>query len=204
MNCAKNAADKFEREWLLAKPEAVKNYAAVSADLATASIRRIRALLQFWQEAITSGKWANRLSKYEGNDLMATAYRQKLESITFITDASKQKVANTVEKKQTLMSRVNDVLEAYRTSSFFYIRFPSNVTETGLRNMVGLAIMNQLKVLEQTYSDIAIAFFIQETLINHFGWPFNPTSRPQNSNTRSVRGIEAAYHRASTGGKVRR
>ena len=177
MNNAQNKGDKFEREWLQAKPQAITNYNAVASTLAAKSSRRIRAMRDFCIEAIQSGKWEQKLSKYVGNDLMANAYKQKLDNITVITQASKERVANTVDKKQQLMSRVGEYLDAYRTSSFYYVRFPSGVTEKGLRNTVGLAVMINLKILEPTFNSLAIAFFIQETLIQHFGWPFDAQQR---------------------------
>ena len=96
----KDASNKFEQGWLEEKQVAINNFAKVGNTLAQKAINNQNKLLENFTDSVNSGKWANGLRKYIGNNKMLNAYRDKVNSIDSISKSSKDRFAESVEKHQ--------------------------------------------------------------------------------------------------------
>ena len=165
------AAEKFAREWLQAKPTAIANYAAVASTLAQAAINQKAALLTNFAAAVNNGSWERGLQKYVGNNRLENLYTEKLNSITAITDAEKLKIENSVELKQYLESQLAGVLAIFKAASSGERTVPAGLTDVGLRSMLMSGILSFEEQFTLSSTAQQIYDLVDDYMGSHYGWP---------------------------------
>lgn len=165
------AAEKFAREWLQSKDIAKTNYAAVAPQIAQRAIDAQATLLANFQASVTSGKWADALRKYVGNNTMGTLYGQKLDAITVITDGEKAKIQNSVALKQYLETILDDVLALFKAATSGNRSVPVGLLDPGLNSMLmaGILAFERSFTTQSTPQQVHDA--ITDYMGSHFGWP---------------------------------
>lgn len=174
MASPQDIADKQAREWLLAKDRAIIAYSGVASQLADKAIAKQADLLSNFTAAITSGKWAAQLRKYAGNNLMAEAYTEKMNSITGITEFAKTKTVNSITVKRHLSSILDAVLTLFKNVPTGEITIPIASSDVGNKAL----IMAGLDSFEKTFTSITTPSealtAISPYMGTQFGWVVKP------------------------------
>lgn len=167
-------ADKQAREWLLAKPRAIVGYSAVASQLAGRAIAQQGKLLQNFTDAVNNGKWAAQLRKYDGNDLMATAYTEKMESIEGITEFAKTKTVNSITVKRHLASLLDQVLTLFTNAPSGEITIPIASSTVGNRAVIMASLDAFEKTFTSTTTPTEAHTSISAYMGTQFGWVVKP------------------------------
>lgn len=174
MASPQDIAEKQAREWLLAKPRAILGYSAVASTLAGKAIAQQAKLLENFTTAINNGKWAAQLRKYEGNDLMANAYSEKMESIEGITDFAKGKTVNSITTKRHLATLLDAVLLLFTNAGSGEITIPIASSNVGNRAVIMAGLDAFEKTFTSTTTPGAAHTAISPYMGTQFGWIQKP------------------------------
>ena len=165
------AAEKFAQGWLNSKPRAITQYASVASGLAQKAIDQQAKLLLNFTNSVNSGKWANGLRKFVGNDRMEVLYTEKLNSIDEITDAEKMKIELSVQVKQYLRSQLDAVLTLFKEAVAGTTTVPANLTDVALNQMLMSGIIAFEASLSAQSTPVQVYTACQAYMNTHYGWP---------------------------------
>lgn len=164
-------AEKFAREWLEAKPEAITNYVAIASTIAQRTIDSKQKMIDNFTAVMATQKFENRLRRYVGNELMGNAYSQALNGKAAITDAEKLKVQNDITLKRALGQNIDATLTLYKNAASGNVTVPPGITDVGLRTMLIQGINAEQWTLDSKSTPQAIYEATASYMQNNLGWP---------------------------------
>ena len=167
-------AEKWNREWIQAKPTAITNYVAIASTLAQKAIDAKQTMIDNFIAVMATTRYEDRLQQYVGTDLMGNAYTGALEAITELTPQQILKMETDVVEKRGLAGQEEAVLTLFRNAPTGQVTVPADITSQGLRAMLIQGINNNQYRLSATSTAgqiyTATATYMNVTL----GWPIAP------------------------------
>lgn len=170
-----DGGEKWADSWILAKSRTIKNYVATSSTYATKAIAKQAAALAAVTAAFgPNGTWVQGLRKYENNNLMGDAFTEKMNAITSLPDVDKQKVINSITKKQYFKAQLATVLGLFKAAASGAVTVPVGITDRGLNSMLMAGISSQEAVLSTGSNAAAIYAAVDTYMKDNYGWPVKP------------------------------
>ena len=164
-------ADKWNREWIQAKPTAILNYVAIASTLAQKAIDAKQKMIDNFVAVMATTRYEDRLQQYVGTDLMGNAYTGALEAITELTPQQILKMETDVVEKRGLAGQEDAVLQLFVNAEVGQVTTPADITTQGLKAMLIQGINNNQYRLSATSTApqiyTAVASYMNVTL----GWP---------------------------------
>ena len=164
-------AEKWNREWIQAKPTAITNYVAVASTLAQKAIDAKQKMIDNFVAVMATTKYEDRLAQYVGTDLMGNAYRGALEAIDVLTPQQILKMESDVVEKRGLASKELAVLGRYEGAPTGQVTVPPGITEQGLLAMLIQGINANQYRLSATSTETQIYTATVPYMRDILGWP---------------------------------
>lgn len=165
-------SNKFEREWLLNKPEAIINYVSTSFSLARKIIASKEKMVENFNESMKGSKFEDNLRKYVDNTLLSDAYRDGMNSKLSFTESEKHRYALFVEYQRIEIKSAVDLLYRNYLSGNYFFAYPSYTNLPKRYKMECITGLNatSLKLWTQNKGYVEIPLSWDDYMIKNFAW----------------------------------